>query len=245
MTNSNAEDLPEAGHKIGLVNNHGMAQIVKDLSEAEQEIKDELEGKTDDSSGNDLKEEAVITFQVVKGDMFSKVLEPMIRIFKNSVIFGSVALNKMITDYVELLLNPVERIIVIRPCQESHSNAIAWKSNKYGASSLCKIIYQTMGWDLEYSYKVLCQSIRRNSMTILTFDLDNYIGQSSRKKDEVIVPVKDKQDSREETRSFFYSPDEDEPQEIKEIEEKPEKRWVETTINRICALENICWPIRR
>ena len=43
MTNSNAEDLPEAGHKIGLVNNHGMAQIVEDLSEAEQEIKDELD----------------------------------------------------------------------------------------------------------------------------------------------------------------------------------------------------------
>ena len=40
------EYLPESGRRIGgLVDDHGIAQIARDLTAAEQEIKDELEGK--------------------------------------------------------------------------------------------------------------------------------------------------------------------------------------------------------
>lgn len=65
------EYLPEGGRRIGgLVDDHGIAQIARDLTAAEQEIKDELEGKTADETDAQSKEDAVKTFQVVRGDMF-------------------------------------------------------------------------------------------------------------------------------------------------------------------------------
>ena len=71
-----SEYLPEAGRRIGgLVDDHGIAQIARDLTAAEQEIKDELEGKEADEAEAIDKEEAARSFQVVSGDMFSRVFD--------------------------------------------------------------------------------------------------------------------------------------------------------------------------
>ncbi len=64
------EYLPENGRRIGgLMDDHGIAQIARDLSAAEQEIKDELEGNAAEAGETQSREEAARSFQVVSGDM--------------------------------------------------------------------------------------------------------------------------------------------------------------------------------
>ena len=224
------EYLPEGGRRIGgLVDDHGIAQIARDLTAAEQEIKDELEGREVEETEAQSREDAVKAFQVVSGDMFSRLHDPVIRITTNGITFNKSCTSKLPrATHVELLFNPVERMIVVRPCREDHPNAIAWDAKYKSASPLTKVIYDSMGWETDYSFRVPCQSVSHDksslySDTVLVFDLDNFIGRATAKSDEVIMAKKEDEletEQREDAKSFYYPPDEDVPQEIQEMEEK-------------------------
>ena len=123
--------------------------------------------------------------------MFSSVNEPVIRIGKNSIAFSSVCTGKLDTGHVEILFNPVERMIVVRPCGEDHPNAFPWRSKGIGATSLSKIFYESMSWDDEYTYRIPCQRLEKDGNAVLVFDLDNFIGRAMNKTDEVIIARKE------------------------------------------------------
>lgn len=225
-----SEYLPESGRRIGgLVDDHGIAQIARNLTAAEQEIKDELEGRAVEAAETNSKEDAVKSFQVVSGDMFSRMHDPVIRITQKGITFNSSCVSRMSGVYfVEFLFNPVERMIVIRPCDETHPNAIPWDAKYKSAAPLTKVIYDSMGWETDYSFRVPCQTIRQPNATgagsvVLAFDLDNYVGRCTTKKDETIIAKKTGESSpteREDAKSFFYPPDEEEPQEIHDMEQR-------------------------
>ena len=221
------EYLPEGGRRIGgLVDDHGIAQIARDLTAAEQEIKDELEGKTSGAEASREKENAARSFQVVSGDMFSRAYEPVMRITTKEIAFTKSCVSKMKAAYAEFLLNPVERMVVVRPCEKDHPNAFLWNDKSKGAVALAKILYNSMGWDTEYSFRIPCQTIANpadQEEVVLIFDLDNYIGQTAAKKEEAIIAKKDEAQAageREEAKSYYYPPDEDEPQQIQDMEER-------------------------
>ena len=206
-----------------------IAQIARDLTAAEQEIKDELEGKTVEAAENQAKEDAVKSFQVVSGDMFSRVHEPVIRITTKGITFNKSCVSKLPgAENVELLFNPVERMMVIRPCRPDHPNAIPWDAKYKSAAPLCKVLYDSMGWETDYAFRVPCQAIKNPNAavlgdTVLVFDLDNYVGRAMSKKDEVIIARKEaaaNTEEQEDAKSYYYPPDEDEPQEIRDMEEK-------------------------
>jgi hypothetical protein len=225
-----SEYLPEGGRKIGgLVDDHGIAQIARDLTAAEQEIKDELEGRAVEAAENQSKEDAVRAFQVVSGDMFSRMHDPVVRITTKGITFNNSCVSRMPgISFAEILFNPVERMMVVRPCNESHPNAIPWDAKYKSAAPLTKVIYDSMGWEQDYSYRVPSQSLTRPDgsgpgSVVLAFDLDNYVGRSSSKKEDVIMAMKEAESAeteREDAKSFFYPPDEEEPQEIHDMEQK-------------------------
>ena len=221
-----SEYLPEAGRRIGgLVDDHGIAQIARDLTAAEQEIKDELEGKEAAEADAIDKEEAARSFQVVSGDMFSRIHDPVIRITTKGITFNKSCVSKLMgAETVELLFNPVERMIVVRPCSPDHPNAIPWESKYKSAAPMTKILYDSMGWETDYSFRIPCQTVSNpNGGAVLVFDMDNYVGRSVNKKDDVIIARKEAEavaEEREDAKSYYYPPDEDEPQEIRDMEEK-------------------------
>ena len=224
------EYLPEGGHRIGgLVDDHGISQIAREYTKAEQEMKDELEGRNDEDAAAQEREEAVKTFQVVSGDMFSRIHDPVVRIGRSNIAFNAACTAKMNCEYAEILFNPVERMMVVRPCAKDHPNAIPWTAKPLAASSLVKMLYNSMGWDDEYTYRVPCQTIQEpgGDGVVLGFDLDNYIGRAINKKEEVIMARKQEElaeEQREDAKSFFYPPeDDDEPQEIRDMEERFQK----------------------
>lgn len=229
------EYLPDSGHRIGcMIDDHGISQIARELTEAEQKIKDELNGKNQNEAELQDNAEVIKTFQVVSGDMFSRIYEPVVRIGHREIPFNPSCTAKMKTDYAEMLFNPVERMLIVRPCEVSHPNAIEWDGKSRGASSLCRIIYESMGWDKEYSYRIPCQimSIPMPDDTvqdILIFDLDNYIGRAVNKKDEIIIARKQAEMQavqNEDAKSFHYPPeDDDEPQELMEIAEQIQREF--------------------
>ncbi len=228
------EYLPEAGHRLGgLMDDHGITRIARNLTAAEQAIKDELEGIAETDQQNQEKEDIVKTFQVVSGEMFSRVHEPVLRISTDSIAFNMSCTAKMKADYAEMLFNPVERMLIVRPCSKDNPNALPWDAKSRGATALSKIFYDSMGWNTEYSFRIPCQvvpkpeGLRGDASCVLMFDMDNYIGRAVNKKEEVIIARKEEEESRsqrEDAKSYYYPPDDDdEPQEIKDLEERFQK----------------------
>jgi DNA invertase Pin-like site-specific DNA recombinase len=227
------EFLPDGGHRLeGLIDDHGISRIARELTEAEQRIKDELDGI--DRSKQELEEQAetVRTFQVVSGEMFSHIYEPVVRIGQRDILFSTNCVAKMRADYAEILFNPVERMLVVRPCDKRNPNAIAWGGKNRGASYLCRILYVSMGWDTEYTYRIPCQPIILTApdetvRQVLVFDLDNYIGRAVNKREEIIQAREEQERAEklaEEAKSYFIPPDDDnEPKELVEIEEEVQK----------------------
>ena len=227
------EFLPDGGHRLeGLIDDHGISRIARELTEAEQRVKDELDGI--DRSKQELEEQAetVRTFQVVSGEMFSHIHEPVVRIGQRDILFNTSCVAKMRAEYAEVLFNPVERMIVVRPTKKQNPNAIQWGGKNRGASYLCRILYESMGWDPEYTYRIPCQPILLTApddtvQQVLVFDLDNYIGRAVNKREEIIQARHEQEQAEklaEEAKSYFIPPDSDEePEELTEIAEEVEK----------------------
>ena len=205
----------------------------------EEAVKAQLEGKPAEAQ-EEKKRVPVEGFQVVSADMFSHALDPVVRFSKNQIAFNSTCISRLNriaqsgtslslnrTQYVELLFNPVERMLAIRPCAEDNPNAICWatesgKSRMVSASAFCRILFSILDWDSEYTYRVPCIVRSRGDETILFFDLDNFIGSAKKSRDEnleeeVAAAEEAIREESEETRGIFFSADdEEEPQEIED-----------------------------
>ena len=241
------EHMPDGGRRIaGLTDDNGVQRIARQLSKVEEAVKAQLEGKPVEQQ-EEKKRVPVEGFQVVSADMFSHAFDPVMRFSKNEISFNSTCisrLNRIVPDgvdlsmartrYVELLFNPVERMLAVRPCAEDHPNAICWatengRSRMVGASAFCRILFSILDWDSEYTYRVPCIVRSRGDETILFFDLDNFIGSAKKNREEnleeaVAEAEEAIREESEETKGIFFSGDDDEePQEIEDTEEMERK----------------------
>ena len=237
------EHLPDGGHRIaGLTDENGVQRIARELSIVEKAVKAQLEGHSEEETVEQCKT-LKDGFQVVSAEMFSHAFEPVVRFSRSTISFNSTCVSRLNrfhkeedqfamrrTEYVEILLNPVERMMVVRPCASDHPNAIRWadengKGKGVGASAFCRILFNILGWDENYSYRVPCTVRSKGEDVVLFFDLDNYIGTMNRRRgekpEEEIAAVEDAiREECEETKGiFFAADDEEEPQEIEDTEE--------------------------
>ena len=166
-------------------------------------------------------------YQVVSGSMFHHAFEPTVSFWPTAMKFSSTCVSRMPgLQHVEVLLNPVERMLAVRPCAPEHPNAIRWKDakghgNDLGAKSFCGILYEILGWDPDYAYSVPAVIRRRGNECILFFDLDNFIGREIRKKDAPEEPDRTpaQRTESDDTRGIFFGADDDEPQPVEDTEE--------------------------
>ena len=251
------EYLPDGGHRLaGLTDDGGIQRIARVLTEAEKAIKAQIEGAPQPEQEKEAVPKARDGFQVVSGSMFSHVLTPYVRIAPGSLYFSRPCVTRLLRldrtpcsgqapcakqpngvtepryqEYVEVLLNPVERMLAVRPCEVNHPNAIRWvdakgRSRWLSAKAFCTILYEVLGWDDTYSYRVPAIPRIRNGEAIILFDLDNYVGVPLRRTDateEPDIEVPGGPPRHEDTKGIFYGAEDDEAQEVTDTEEM-EKR---------------------
>ena len=234
------EELPDGGFAVkALSGEGGVLRIARHLTQEEQRIKAQMEGR------EELPEIPKVKpgFQVVDGSMFSHSYDPVVRFTRSSIAFNSTCisrLNQVISipeglnlrriQYVEFLFNPIERMVAIRPCEKDHPNAIRWaddngRSIGIGATALCRIIFSVMNWDEDYSFRVPANALSHNGQSVIFFDLDNFIGSEIGRKSPAVLEPEDgepaevtEENENDEGTGIFYGAD-DEPQSAEEIAE--------------------------
>lgn len=119
-------------------------------------------------------------YQVVRREFFSHKFDPTLTIKNNSIIFNNACISKLEqVVYVQVLVSPSDEKLVIRPCNEGERDAIRWciekndtrKSRQITCGLFTAKLYDLMGWEALYRYKLQGSRITYNGEQIYVFDL--------------------------------------------------------------------------
>ena len=140
-----------------------------------------------------LSEEANFSFsgyQVVRREFISHRFDPAMTIRGNSITFNNSCISKLEdATYVQFLINPEERKLAIRPCDEGARDAVRWcvvkgdkrKSREITCKPFTTKLFELMGWDTLYRYKLQGMKINYQGESLYLFDLtakEAYLPQS-------------------------------------------------------------------
>lgn len=121
-------------------------------------------------------------FQVVRGEFFSHIYEPSITFNNNKISLNAACIRKLPeVEYVQMLVNPEERRIAVKPCREDEKDSFKWRSGngtKLKPKQItCKIFFakimSLMGWNPINRYKLLGKLIEANGVLLFSFDLNS------------------------------------------------------------------------
>lgn len=119
-------------------------------------------------------------YQVVRREFFSHRYDPTLTIKGNSIIFNNACISRLEqVVYVQVLVNPQKEKLVIRPCDEGARDAIRWcvarddkrKSREITCGLFTAKLYEMMGWEALYRYKLQGTRINYNGEQLYIFDL--------------------------------------------------------------------------
>lgn len=119
-------------------------------------------------------------YQVVRGEFFAHMYEPSITFNDCKVSLNTACLNRLPkVDYVQILVNPEEKKLAVRPSSEDEKDSFLWcaaKGSKRKPKQItCRMFFakvvQLMEWNPDYRYKLLGKLIRSGNEYLFIFDL--------------------------------------------------------------------------
>lgn len=118
-------------------------------------------------------------YQIVRGEFFAHTFEPSFT-FNNCKVSVNTACIKKLPDveYVQILVNPEEKKLAVRPCREEEKDSFRWCTSGKKRSPkqiTCRIFFakviSLMNWNPDYRYKLLGKLIRSGDELLFIFDL--------------------------------------------------------------------------
>lgn len=144
-------------------------------------------------------------YEIVRAQFFSTLSNPAMTISNGKMRFNTACLKKFgDEEYVELLLNTVERCIAIRPCSKDNPNAVRWgrlKDTRWSVSAiscrgLAKTLFDIMEWEEDTRYRFRGEYVGAGENKMLLFQLDE---PEMIKTEEITLPPQEpEQDGTEE-----------------------------------------------
>lgn len=121
-------------------------------------------------------------YEIARAQFFTMREKPLLTFNNRQISFNTVCLKKFEdVEYVELLINTVEKCVAIRPCDEDSPNAFRWgkmkedrwRSTPRSISGFAAPLFAITGWDPSDRIKLCGQYIEdeTGSTKMLLFDL--------------------------------------------------------------------------
>jgi hypothetical protein len=119
-------------------------------------------------------------YQVVRREFFAHTYEPSITFNNCKISMNAACLNRLPdVDYVQILVNPNDKKLVVRPSGEDEKDSFPWCSTKNTKKKskqiTCRMFFakvvQLMDWNPDYRYKLLGKLIRSGDDHLFIFDL--------------------------------------------------------------------------
>lgn len=135
-------------------------------------------------------------YQVVRREFFSHTFEPMLKFNYNSICFNAACIRKLPSAmFVQVLVNRQTKQLLVKECTEDAKDAVRWclpdiksgkrKPREVKGTIFTGMIFDMMGWSVNYRYKLLGTVISVNSERIVVFRLEDC---------ETYIPVEKNED---------------------------------------------------
>ena len=124
----------------------------------------------------------------VRGELFSTNDKACFTIDKNGILFNSFARKKLggatdVIQMIEIAYNPIMQMLVIRAVEEEDERTLKWAVERNDRLTMrrcpCKgfsnALFDNMGWNLDYKYKLIGGSMVIDDQQVLVFTLDDPI----------------------------------------------------------------------
>ena len=141
---------------------------------------EELETESEEKRKQLEEEFSYDGYKYVRGELFANLREPAITIRDGNITFNTACINGLEeVVYVNLMVNEDLKRLVVRGCSENDKDALRWcvakpdkrKSRKMTCPDFTKLIYDMMGWENCYRYKIKGYKIVVDGETLYVFDL--------------------------------------------------------------------------
>ncbi len=159
--------------------NEIMAQV--NVEDQTAEMKMTAEPQEEDPRAAELaKNFSYDGYQVVRRELFAHQREPSVVIRRDSTTFNTACIEGLEDAvYIQILVNTDEQKMVVRRCGENDKDALRWcitkqdkrRSRKVMSRIFSQKMYELMGWDSKYRYKILGHKIVYEDEMIYIFDL--------------------------------------------------------------------------
>lgn len=123
-------------------------------------------------------------YQVAKAEFFAHTREPAITVWDNKLKFNMACLRRFPgVVYIQLLIHPDEKRLIVRPCQADAPDSLRWASGGgereiKNREMLCQIfaakLFELMNWDNSYRYKMLGKPAVYNNEALYLFKLTDF-----------------------------------------------------------------------
>lgn len=119
-------------------------------------------------------------YQVVRGEFFAHIYEPSFTFNSYKVSVNTACIKKLPDiEYVQILVNPEEKKLAVKPCPEEAKDSFRWCSTNSKKRSpkqiTCRIFFAKvialMGWNPDYRYKLLGKLLKSGDDILFVFDL--------------------------------------------------------------------------
>lgn len=200
-----AEDTAEA---IGLMANSGIK--ASQAGTSLRTIMNNLSGEEQENNAEVMNRLNLSGYEVVRAQYFSTLQNPAMTISNGKLRFNTSCLKKFEdVEYVELLLNSVDRCVAIRPCEKGNPNAIHWgrlKEGRWCASTLgcrglAKTLFDIMEWEEGLKYRFRGQFVEQGDNKLMLFELDE---PEMIKIEEIVLPPKEEEAEGKTVKQTIY-----------------------------------------
>lgn len=128
-------------------------------------------------------------FEVARSQFFNTTAKISVTFSPDKMKFSAACIEKLgKSEYIEMLLHPLNKLLVVRPVKSKDKNAIKWarlndkaemQTRSFSGAAYIHTIYEMFGWDIRYKYRLTGTRCQKSDEAVLIFDISEaemYVG---------------------------------------------------------------------
>ncbi len=128
-------------------------------------------------------------FEVARSQFFNTSAKISVTFSADTVKFSAACIEKLNKcEYVEMLIHPLNKMLVVRPANSKDKNAVKWarlnqkgkmQTRTFSGAAYINTFYEMFDWNIEYKYRLTGTRCQKSDDAVLIFDLSEaemYVG---------------------------------------------------------------------
>ena len=118
-------------------------------------------------------------YEVARSQFFNTARRISVTFSERSLFFSLEAIKKLETDHIELLVNPIEKLLVVHAVKKDEKHALKWSKNEHKGKAK-KLIYgkafiptlfKIFGWNTDCKYRSIGTYVQKDDGAVIIFDM--------------------------------------------------------------------------